>query len=37
MQDKKVTASELVKYVLETAKQVITDGYANPRSWYPCP
>ena len=31
VRDKKVTLSELVKYVLETAKEVSTDGYAEPQ------
>ncbi len=31
VQDKQVTLSELVKYVLETAKEASTDGYADPQ------
>lgn len=31
VQDKKVTLSELVEYVLETAKEASTDGYADPQ------
>ena len=31
VQDKKVTLSEFVKYVIKTAKEASTDGYAEPQ------